>query len=229
MCLTFAAFDFRRAVTRFGLGALIMGSSVLPATAQAPAATAPASQATGSNPAPPTGVAPRPASPAAGVSAEYVIGPEDVLGISFWREAEMTGDVTVRPDGRITLPLIGELKAAGLTPDALKQEIHKAATKLFEDPTVSVIVRQVNSRKVFIMGSVTTPGSHPLIRDNLTVMQLIAMSGGLTEFADKKNITVVRIEGGKQKTFKLNYNEVAEGKRLEQNIVLIPGDTVIVK
>ena len=93
---------------------------------------------------------------------------------------------------------------------------------------MSVIVRQINSRKVFISGSVTTPGSHPLIRE-LTVMQLIAMAGGLTEFADKKNIQILRMEGGKQKSFKMNYNDVAQGKRLEQNIVLMPGDTVIVQ
>lgn len=224
MCKIFAAFDSCRAVTRFGLGLLIVGCSVLPMVAQSPAA----GQAPGSKPAAPSGAVPRPAAPPTGVPPEYLIGTEDVLGISFWRETEMTGDVTVRPDGRITLPLIGELQAAGLTPDALKQAIHKAATKLFEDPTVSVIVRQINSRKVFISGSVTTPGSHPLIRE-LTVMQLIAMAGGLTEFADKKNIQILRMEGGKQKSFKMNYNDVAQGKRLEQNIVLMPGDTVIVQ
>jgi polysaccharide export outer membrane protein len=161
------------------------------------------------------------------VPPEYVIGPEDVLGINFWREAEMTGDVTVRPDGRVTLPLLGEVNAAGLTPDALKQRITEAANKLFEDPSVTVTVRQINSRKVYITGNVTTPGSHPLTGER-TVLQVIALAGGLTEFADRKNISIVRTDGGKQQIFKLNYNDVSRGKRLEQNIVLKPGDTIVV-
>ena len=180
-------------------------------------------QATGSSPA----AAAKKADPAVELPPEYVIGPEDVLGINFWREVEMTGDVTVRPDGRVTLPLLGEINAAGLTPDALKQRITEAATKLFEDPSVTVTVRQINSRKVYITGNVTTPGSHPLTGER-TVLQVIALAGGLTEFADRKNITVVRVEGGKQRVFKLNYNDVSKGKHLEQNIVLKPGDTVVV-
>jgi polysaccharide biosynthesis/export protein len=227
MCKTFAAIDYCRIVTGLGLFVLVGGSAVPAGFAQAaPAAVGPTSQA--ARPAPTTGTAPRPTEAGVNVSPEFLIGPDDVLGISFWKEPDMTGDVTVRPDGRITLPLIGEMQAAGLTPDALKEQIQKVATKLFEDPTISVIVRTINSRKVFITGSVTRPGSHPLTRE-LTAMQLIAMAGGLTEFADKKNIRIVRTEGGKQKTFKLNYNDVAQGKNLEQNIVLMPGDTVIVQ
>jgi polysaccharide export outer membrane protein len=159
--------------------------------------------------------------------AHYVIGAEDVLAVNFWRDADMTGDVTVRPDGRITLPLLGEFQAAGLTPDALNRTIKEAASKLFEDPTVTVSVREIKSRKVFITGNVATPGAHALTRE-LTVMQLIAMAGGLTEFADKKNISIIRNEVGQQRTFKLNYSDVAKGKRLEQNLSLKPGDTVIV-
>jgi polysaccharide export outer membrane protein len=173
------------------------------------------------------GGAPRPASPRVEVPAEYVIGPEDVLGINFWRDADMTGDVTVRPDGRITLPLIGDINAVGLTPEALKAEITTAAKKLIEDPSVTVIVRAINSRKVFITGQVATPNAYPLTRD-LTVMQLITLAGGLTEYADKKNITVLRNEAGRQQTFKFNYGDVSKGKNLAQNIVLRPGDTVVV-
>ena len=187
-----------------------------------PAAPAPAAQT-------PAAPATQPARPPVGVEvpAEYVIGPEDVLGVVFWRDNEMSGDVVVRPDGMITLPLLGDIRAVGLKPDALAAEIKKAALKLLEDPTVSVVVRQINSRKVFITGQVTTPGAHPLTGPR-TVMQLIALAGGLTEFADKKNITIVRTEGGQTKSFKLNYNDVARGKKLEQNILLKPGDTVIV-
>jgi polysaccharide export outer membrane protein len=187
---------------------------------------------------PTTGQPERPAPPApdpanaradAGVEvpAEYVIGPEDVLGINFWRDADMTGDVTVRPDGRITLPLLGDIHAAGLTPHGLKEAIQKSAARLLEDPTVTVIVRTINSRKVFITGEVNAPGSYPLTGPR-TVMQLIALAGGLTEYADKKNISIMRVEAGNTRSFKLNYGDVSKGKRLEQNILLKPGDTVVV-
>lgn len=170
----------------------------------------------------------QPSGPSVDVSPEYVIGPQDVLGINFWRDADMTGDVTVRPDGRITLPLIGDLRAAGMTPEALKATIHKAASKLIEDPTITVIVRQINSRKVFITGQVGTPGAH-VLTGPLTVMQLISLAGGVTEFAKKKDITVMRTEAnGTQVVLKFNYNDVSRGRGLDQNVILRPGDTVVV-
>lgn len=196
---------------------LLVTMFVLPAVAQ--------TATPGASPAKP---APRPAGPSVDVPPEYVIGPQDVLGINFWRDADMTGDVTVRPDGRITLPLLGDLQAAGLTPEALKTSIHTAASKLIEDPTITVIVRQINSRKVFITGQVATPGAH-VLTGPLTVMQLISLAGGLTEFAKKKDITVMRTEaGGKQVVLPFNYNDVSKGKNLAQNVVLKPGDTVVV-
>ena len=205
----------RRALVSLTLLAMAVASAA-PANAQTPA---------------PTGAPTQPQGPVAGpgvqVPGEYVIGPEDVLGINFWRDTDMTGDVTVRPDGRITLPLIGDITAAGLTPEQLKSEITKAASKLIEDPSVTVIVRAINSRKVFITGQVATPNAYPLTRD-LTVMQLITLAGGLTEFADKKNITVLRTENGQQRVFKFNYSDVSKGKGLSQNIILKPGDTVVV-
>jgi polysaccharide export outer membrane protein len=161
------------------------------------------------------------------VPAGYVIGPEDVIGVMFWRDTEMTGDVSVRPDGVITLQLLGEIKAAGLTPDQLRDVIKQAASKLIEDPTVTIVVRAINSRKVFITGQVTTPGEYPLIAPR-TVMQLIAVAGGLTEYADAKNIRIVRSEGDKTTSHKFNYKDVSKGTKLEQNIQLKPGDTVIV-
>jgi polysaccharide export outer membrane protein len=159
--------------------------------------------------------------------ADYVIGPEDVLGVVFWRDQDMTGDVTVRPDGMVTLPLLGDIAAAGLTPDVLREQIQKAAGKYVQDPSVTVVVRQINSRKVFITGEVKTPGAYPLVAPR-TVMQLIALAGGLNEWADAKAITVARTENGRQQSFKFNYKDVAHGKKLEQNILLKPGDTVIV-
>lgn len=179
-------------------------------------------------PPPPAG-SPAQAQALEGVSlaSDYQIGPQDVLGVVFWREPEMSGDVTVRPDGRITLPVIGEMTAAGLHPDALQKEIKTAAAKYLADPNVAVVVRAINSRRVFVTGRVTTPGSHPLTGP-LTVMQAIALAGGLTEYADAKNITVLRTRGGQSQTLKFNYKDVVKGKNLEQNIQLLPGDTVVV-
>jgi polysaccharide export outer membrane protein len=159
--------------------------------------------------------------------ADYVIGPVDVLGIVFWRDPEISGVVAVRPDGRITIPVIGDMSAAGLRPDALQAAILKAAGKYIADPNVAVVVRTINSRKVFVTGRVTTPGGHDL-RGPLTVLQAIALAGGVTEYADSKNITILRTKDGQTQTFKFNYKDVSKGKKLEQNIVLLPGDTVVV-
>jgi polysaccharide export outer membrane protein len=167
------------------------------------------------------------AKPAEEPADEFVIGAEDVLGIVVWKNAEMTGDVTVRPDGMITLPLVGDIRAVGLTPSALKDLITKAAAKYYENVAVTVVVRQINSRKVFITGEVRAPGSQPLIGPR-TVLQLIALAGGLTEYADAENITVMRTQAGKTRTFKFNYRDVSRGRNLAQNIELMPGDTVVV-
>ena len=184
-----------------------------------------AAQAPSERPAPQAVAAPQ--APGVVVPGDYVVGPEDVLGIVFWRDQDMTGDVTVRPDGRITLPLIGDIDAAGLRPDALKAVIEKAATKFITEPTIAVVVRQINSRQVFITGEVKTPGAYPLIGPR-TVMQLIALAGGLNEYADGNAITVMRLDNGRQRSFKFHYNDVARGKALPQNILLQPGDTVVV-
>jgi polysaccharide export outer membrane protein len=164
-----------------------------------------------------------PGGAAVAVAADFVIGPEDVLGILFWREADLSGDVAVRPDGRITLPLLGDLQAAGLSPDALRDQILKAATKYLTDANVTVVMRQINSRKVFITGEVAMPGTFQLTGPR-TVMQLIALAGGLTEFAKSDEISVIR----GPKAFKFNYKDVSKGKKLEQNILLQPNDTVVV-
>ena len=130
------------------------------------------------------------------IPTDYVIGPDDVLGVVFWRDTDMSGDVTVRPDGNITLPLLRDIKAAGLRPDELREQIQKAASKFIEDPNVTVVVRQINSRNVFITGNVARPGPYP-VSGHMTVLQLISVAGGLTEFADAKKIMIMRIEQGK--------------------------------
>ena len=168
-----------------------------------------------------------PAGPVAEVPSDYLIGAEDVLGIVFWREADISGDVTVRPDGRVSLPMIGEMMAAGLRPQELQQRILAASAKYINDPNVSVVVRSINSSKVFVTGRVTTPGQHPL-KGPMTAMQAIALAGGLTEYADAKNITILRTVKGRTQSFKFNYRDVARGKNLEQNIPLKPGDTIVV-
>jgi polysaccharide export outer membrane protein len=164
---------------------------------------------------------------AADVSPEYVIGPGDVLGIVFWREKELSGDVAVLPDGRITLPLLNEIQAAGLKPEELRVRIMDAAKRFVTDPTATVVVRQVNSRRVFITGMVSKPGPYPLYQ-TITVLQLIATAGGLLEYAKGDEIIIIRPEHGRQISFSFNYKEVSRSKSLGQNIELKPGDTVVV-
>ena len=165
--------------------------------------------------------------PSAQLPTGYVIGPDDVLAIVFWRDKDMSVETTVRPDGKITLPLINDVQAAGLTPDQLRDELQKAATKYLEDPTVSVVVKTINSRKVFITGQVAKPGAYSLSGPT-TVMQLIALAGGLNEFADSKNILIMRNENGKPVAYPFNYKDVLKRKNLKQNIELKPGDTIVV-
>lgn len=168
-----------------------------------------------------------PAAPVADVPVDYVIGSADVLGVVFWREAELSGDVTVRPDGKISLPVIGEIEAAGLKPEELRDRVKAASGKYITDPNVAVVVRTINSRKVFITGQVRTPGGQNLVGP-LTVLQALAQAGGLNEYADAKNITILRQEQGRPVVLKFNYKDVARGRKLEQNVLLKPGDTVVV-
>jgi polysaccharide export outer membrane protein len=196
-------------------------TAAVAARAQQPAAAAPPSQALAT---PPAG-ANVPAG--AALPAGYVIGPEDVLDVVFWRDKDMSAQVTVRPDGRITLPLLNDVQASGLTPDQLREQLTAAAKKYVEDPSITVVVKTINSRKVFITGMVAKPGSYALTAPT-TVMQLIAMAGGIQEFADSKNIVVMRTENGRQLSYQFNYKEVLKRRNLRQNIELKPGDTVVV-
>ena len=190
-----------------------------PALAQTPAQKPPASK--------PPGPAPQGIGPAVPVEAGFTIGPEDVLGVIVWREPDVSSDVTVRPDGMITLPLVRDVKAAGLTPQELTDRVQTSLREFITDASVTIVVRQMNSRKVFITGEVAKPGAYALASP-MTVMQLIAVAGGLTEFAEGKSISVMRVEGGRTKTFPFDYKNVANGKKPAQNIALKPGDTVVV-
>lgn len=169
------------------------------------------------------------AQPGAAVQApaDYVIGPDDVLGVLFWRDETLSGDVVVRPDGKISLPLLNEIEVAGMTPEQLRGVLLTRASKFVEEPSVAVVVRAINSRKVFITGQVSRPGSYPLTAPT-SVLQLIAVAGGLTDYADSKNVVILRKEQGRPISLKFNYQDVRKGKKLEQNILLQVGDTIVV-
>lgn len=157
----------------------------------------------------------------------YRIGPDDVLIVSYWREKDMSAEVVVRPDGKITLPLLNDVDAVGSTPDQLRERIAAAASRFVESPSVTVSVKQINSRKVFITGQVEKPGAYPLAGPT-TIVQVIAMAGGLREYANGKKIFVLRAENGRQRSFAFNYENFMEQRNLAQNIELKPSDTVIV-
>jgi polysaccharide export outer membrane protein len=199
---------------------LVLGASTVSAQTQQPK---PAAQSL--PPAAAAAAAPRATDPV--LPAGYLIGTDDVLSIVFWKDKDMSADAQVRPDGRIALPLINEVQAAGLTPEQLREKIVEESKKYMEDASVTVVVRQINSRKAFITGEVYKPGTYPLTSPT-TVMQLIAMAGGLREYADSKKIVIMRTENGQPVSLKFNYRDVIEGKNLHQNIQLKPGDTVVV-
>jgi polysaccharide export outer membrane protein len=157
----------------------------------------------------------------------YVIGSDDVLVIVFWRDKDLSAEVRVRPDGKISLPLLNDVQAAGLTPEELRRTLAESAKRFVQEPTASVIVKEVRSRQVYITGNVAKPGTYPL-NTEMNVLQLLAQAGGLLEYADTKNIVIIRTEAGRQRHFKFNYHDVIKQKRPEQNLALKPGDTIVV-
>lgn len=175
----------------------------------------------------PAAKAPAPTAKAS-LPSDYVIGVEDVLSVVFWREKDMSADVVVRPDGMISLPLLNDVPAAGMTPEGLAAAIEKAATKFVQEPGATVIVKEVRSRKVYVIGEVVRPGPIALTAD-LNVLKALSEAGGFIEGAKKGDVVIVRAEGGTERRFKFNYNEVVRGDNLQQNIKLLPGDTIIVR
>ena len=194
----------------------VLAQAPAPALAANAAASAPVTAAAAAVPV-------RPATPTG-----YVIGVDDVLSILFWRDKDLSApEITVRPDGKVTLPLLNDVQAAGLTPEQLRDMVLDAARKYVEDPNPTVIVKEIKSRKVFITGQVEKPGPYPL-NGTVTVLQLIATAGGLRDFADGKNISVIRVREGRQSVFEFNYQDLLKKRYLSQNIELAPGDTVVV-
>ena len=178
----------------------------------------------------PSGAASRgaPTTAAPRVGEGYVIGPDDVLSIVFWKDKDLSADVTVRPDGKVSLPLLNDIQAQGRTPEQLRDALKQAALAFVEDPNPTVMVKEIKSRRVFITGQVEKPGPYPLTGET-TVLQLIAIAGGMREFADGSNITILRkFEDGRTLILPFNYRDVLKRKNLEQNVQLKPGDTVVV-
>jgi polysaccharide export outer membrane protein len=156
-----------------------------------------------------------------------LIGPEDVLYINVWREETLTRTILVRADGKISMPLIDEVQAAGLTPLQLKQNITEKLKQFIDNPNVSVVVTEANSFKVYVTGEVRTPGVYRL-RSETTLLQIIPMAGGFTDWANQKKITIIRKEGGKERRIVANYKKILEGEDPKSNVILKPGDTIVV-
>ncbi len=158
--------------------------------------------------------------------SEYVIGPQDELDVSVWKEPDLSRKVPVRPDGKISLPLLNDVQAAGLTPTQLADSITEMLRKYVTQPQVTVIVTAMNSQRVFVLGEVNRPGAIHLLSD-MTIIQAIASAGSFTQFANEKKIYVLRNEGGKQNRYPFNYKAAVRGDTT-QNIILKPGDTIVV-
>jgi polysaccharide export outer membrane protein len=157
----------------------------------------------------------------------YVIGSQDMLDVSVWREPDFSRTVPVRPDGKISLPLLNDMQAAGLTPSQLAAELTKSLNKFVTNPQVTIIVTQINSQRFYILGEAARPGAYTLIPE-MTILQALSNAGGFTPYANSKKIYLLREENGKQQKLSFNYKDVVAGKRTEQNIVLKNGDTIVV-
>ena len=210
-------------------------------TAPAPTTQAPAAPATDAQPAAdpgaassavpvqsaPTPVAPAPPAPAAGAAANtYIIGPSDVLTVTVWKEQTLSGSNLVRPDGMISLPLLGDVQASGFTPVQLADEITGKLKKFVQDPNVSVVVGQIHSKIVYLLGEVGKKGPIEMT-PGMTMLEAIGSAGGLTEYANAKKIYILREEGGKHLKIPVHYKEALKGDST-QDLALKPGDTIVV-
>ena len=157
---------------------------------------------------------------------EYVIGPEDVLHIAVWKENDLTTTLPVRPDGKISLPLLDDVQAAGLTPKQLADSVTEKLRKYIADPRVTVVVTAINSKRIYLVGEVLHAGAMPML-PNMTVLQALS-SAGLNQFANTKRIYVLRTVNGKQQKLPVNYRKLVKGEEIEQNYILQPGDTIVV-
>lgn len=208
-------------IARFSVG-LVLSVGVLAGGARAQEAKAQDAKAKPEVPPCATGCVPA----AASTGTDYVIGSEDTLHVSVWKEPDLTATLPVRPDGKISLPLLNDVQAAGLTPMQLAAELTAKLRKYVSEPQVTVVVTQMNSQKVFLLGEVLHTGAVPLL-PNMTVLQVLS-TAGFSQFANTKGIYILRTENGKQEKLPFNYKAVIKGEHMEQNILLKPGDTVVV-
>jgi polysaccharide export outer membrane protein len=157
----------------------------------------------------------------------YVLGCGDTLKVTVWRHEETSVDAVIMPDGKTSLPLVGEVAAAGLTVDEFKDELNRKYSEYITEPHITITVKETNSLKIYVLGEVTRPGELKL-NSYTDVLQAISMAGGFTIYANRSTIHIIRKEGDKKIKFSFNYNEVVAGKNLNQNITLRPGDIIIV-
>ncbi len=169
----------------------------------------------------------RAAEPEASRPEAYLIQPGDVLQIMVWKETDLQSEVVVRPDGGVSFPLSGDLQAAGGTVEALRDALHERLLKYIPDPVVTVLVKIANGNRIYVVGKVNRPGEFPLMRPT-DVMQALGLAGGATPFAAVNDIRILRREAGQQIVIRFRYDDVVKGRRLEQNVLLRSGDTVVV-
>jgi len=163
-----------------------------------------------------------------GVSDDYLIGAGDTLQIVVWKEPEVSvPSAVVRPDGRITVPLVKDVEVAGLTPGQAETVIAGGLGKFITDPNVTVVIATINSKKIYVIGAVRKEGTLPYTY-GMTVMQALSEAGGLNDYAKRKKIYILRTESGREYRLDFNYDEVVKGERMEQNVVLLPSDTVVI-
>ena len=204
------------AVLLLTISILCQGRLLAQAGANAPTATAP------------SGTSDANRAPGKPHDNTFVIGNDDVLAINVWKEPDISRSIPVRSDGKISLPLVGELQATGQTPEQLEQQIATKLKSYISEPEVTVIVQQINSQKFNILGQVTKPGTYPLT-NSLTILDAIALAGGFRDFAKQKSIYVLRQSAdGKQARLNFNYKDVIKGKDSAQNVRLQPRDTIVV-
>jgi polysaccharide export outer membrane protein len=167
-----------------------------------------------------------PAAPASVGGPEYVIGPDDSLHIAVWKEADLSATLPVRPDGKISLPLLNDVQAAGLTPQQLADSLTEKLKKYIADPRVTVVIAAINSKHIYLVGEVLHTGATPLM-PNMTVLQALS-SAGINQFAKTKGIYILRTENGKQQKLGVNYRKLIKGEEIDHNYQLQPGDTIVV-
>ncbi|MEO7193170.1 MAG: polysaccharide biosynthesis/export family protein [Vicinamibacterales bacterium] len=211
---------------RAALAVAFIVAAVCLAAAQTPSVP-PAPKPADSTPPAAAGVARAPVVEPAVPPSDYVLGPDDILTVKVWQDEKMSADVVVRPDGKVSLSLINEIQAAGLTPEQFRAKVTEAASKFYNDPTVNVTIKQINSRRVFIQGEVKKPNFYPL-GNRMTIVQAIALAGGLTEYADKSNVIIIRTDQDGKSTFiKVNYSDILKGKNLQKNNVELKVNDVV--